>query len=286
MEPRELDALSASLGSAVRSARPVSGGDINRAYELVLADGRRVFAKLNRRAPAGMFRCEASGLAWLAETGALRTPRVLAVGDAAPAFLCLEYLEPAPRCRDFEERLGRGLAALHRAGAPYHGLDTDNFLATLPQHNQPSPSWPAFYGQQRLEPLARQAIEDGRAPRRWAGDIAALLARLEVLCGPVEPPARLHGDLWSGNVHVDERGQPCLVDPAVYGGHREVDLAMLALFGGLSQRCLAAYDELYPLAAEWQERVLLYQLYPLLVHLLLFGGSYAGAVRRALDAYL
>jgi len=135
-------------------------------------------------------------------------------------------------------------------------------------------------------PLARQAVGARLLPTSFLDDLQRLRARLPGLAGPPEPPARLHGDLWSGNVHTDERGLPCLIDPAVYRGHREVDLAMLALFGGSSASLMDAYRERHPLAPGHQERVPLYQLYPLLVHVLLFGGSYVGAVERALDRYL
>src|SRR5690606_35946578 len=170
--------------------------------------------------------------AWLGEAGALRVPQVLAVsgeGDPVP-FLALEYLAPG-RSADHEVALGRGLAALHRHGAPAFGLDHDNFLATLEQDNTPTDDWASFYIPRRLDPQVRLAVDAGVAPRSWVAAFDRLYARMDELAGPPEPPARLHGDLWSGNLHADERGAPVLIDPAVYGGHREVDLAMLQLFG-------------------------------------------------------
>jgi fructosamine-3-kinase len=230
-----------------------------------------------------MFACEARGLAWLDEPGAIRVPRVLGHGER---FLALEWLEPAPRARDHDEQLGRGLARLHAAGAPRFGLDHDNFLATLAQDNTPSDDGPAFWIDRRLVPTARLAIERGRAPRRWLDDLERLRAVLPAIAGPAEPPARLHGDLWSGNVHTGPDGAPALIDPAVYGGHREVDLAMLALFGTVSPRTLAAYQEVAPLADGWRDRVPLWQLYPLLCHTVLFGGGYASSFERALGHLL
>jgi fructosamine-3-kinase len=199
-------------------------------------------------------------------------------------FLVLERIASAARGRDFDEQLGRRLAHLHRAGAPAFGFDEPNFIADLPQDNSPCDTWPQFYVARRLEPQLRAAIDAGRAPARWARDFAPLFARMAELTGPPEPPARLHGDLWGGNVLADEQGAPCLIDPAVYGGHREVDLAMLRLFGGAGARCFAAYDETWPLAPGHGDRVRLYQLYPLLVHVNLFGGSYVDAVESALRA--
>ncbi len=279
-------AVATALGAEIRATQPVSGGSINDAYRCDLADGRRVFVKSNTRHPR-MFPCEARGLAWLAEASSLRVPAVLAVsGDPdAVGFLVLEHLE-ARRAPDHEVALGRGLAALHRFGAPVFGHHEDNYLATLEQDNTPAGDWPTFYSQRRLDPLVRAAVDDRHAPRSWPAAFERLYARMDELAGPPEPPARLHGDLWSGNLHGDERGAPVLIDPAVYGGHREVDLAMLQLFGGPGARCFAAYDEVHPRAPGHQERVPLYQLYPLLAHVNLFGASYVGSVDAALRRLL
>lgn len=273
-----------ALGSAVASARPLGGGDINDALEVKLEDGRRVFVKTNARAPRAMFPAEARGLAWLDEARAIRIPRVLAVSSedgAGTPFLALELLERGPRRRDFDEALGRGLAALHRFGAPSFGLDHDNFIGRLPQSNTPRADWPTFYREQRLEPQLRLAESRGLASRRMRDGFERLFAMLPALVGPEEPPSRLHGDLWGGNLH-DAVGEPCLIDPAVYGGHREIDLAMMRLFGGFGARVFDAYDEAWPLAGGHEERVPLYQLYPLMVHVNLFGATYVGSVERAL----
>ncbi len=272
-------AVEAALGSAVRTWSGVSGGDINEAHEVQLADGRRVFVKSNRDAPARMFEAEARGLDWLGQAGALRVPEVIARG---PSFLALEHLRPGRRRPDFDERLGRGLAALHRASAPSFGLDHDNFIGRLPQANQPLPTWPELYRERRLLPQLRLATDGRRASPTMRREFARLLPRLEDLVGPPEPPARLHGDLWGGNVMVDEQGMPCLIDPAVYGGHREVDLAMMQLFGGFGPRVFSAYHEAFPLAPGHEKRVSLYQLYFLMVHVNLFGGAYVASVEQAL----
>ena len=281
-------ALEAAVGGKVASARPVGGGDINRADAVTLADGRRLFVKSNAREPAGMFAAEARGLAWLAEARALRVPEVVAHG---PGFLALELVNfprggvaSAP-ARDFDERLGRGLAALHRFGAPRFGLDHDNFIGRLPQDNAPAgaPGWAEFYRARRLEPQLRLAVDEGHASSRMRRGFERLFAALGELVGAAEPPARLHGDLWGGNLLCDEAGAPCLCDPAVYGGHREIDLAMMRLFGGFGARAFAAYAEAWPLADGHAARVALYQLYPLMVHVNLFGGAYVGQVEAALD---
>ena len=279
-------AVEAATGGRAESAEPVSGGDVNRALRIVLADGRRLFVKYRPDAPAGMYRAEADGLRWLAEAGALRTPGVVAVGDAAPPrFLALEWIDRGRAGPAHDEALGRGLAALHRAGAPSFGLAEDNFIGTLPQPNAPLATWPDFYGARRIEPLARRAVDAGALPRRVLARVERLRARLPDLCGPREEPARLHGDLWGGNALADASGAPVLVDPAVYGGHREIDLAMMRLFGGFSGAVFAAYAEEHPLAAGHEDRVELYQLSPVLVHVCLFGGGYARSAERILEAY-
>jgi len=278
-------ALATALGSEVVSERGVAGGDINQAYEIGLSDGRRLFAKANARSPRGMFAAEARGLGWLAAAGALRIPAVVAVAEAeAPAqFLVLELVATGRPARDFDDRLGRGLAALHAHVAPGFGLDHDNFVGSLRQENAAAATWPEFYRARRLEPLLRQAADRGLASSRMRQGFHRLFAALDDLCGPLEPPARLHGDLWGGNLLCDDLDTPVLIDPAVYGGHREIDLAMMRLFGGFGARVFDAYEEAAPLADGHRERVTLYQLYPLMVHVNLFGGGYVGSVESALE---
>ena len=291
MEADVREELGATLGGVVSQVRALSGGDISRAFAVTLADGREVFVKTNRRAPpggpsggpSGMFTAEGWGLRWLAEAGALRVPAVIAVHER---FLVLELVRVGERSRSFHEDLGRGLAALHRAAAPGFGLAHDNFIGSLPQSNRPAPRWSEFYARERIEPQLRRATEAGRVTPGQQRAMGRLLDRLDTLVGPDEPPARLHGDLWSGNLLCTEDGAPCLIDPAVYGGHREVDLAMMRLFGGFSARTFGAYEESFKLADGHAERVSLYQLYPLLVHLNLFGSSYLTSIESALASLL
>jgi fructosamine-3-kinase len=284
-------AVERALGVGVAGAESVAGGDINQAFVLSLADRRRVFMKTNDACDPAMFTAEARGLKWLADAAALRVPRVLAAapesaGSGEPAFLVLEWIESAPPRAGFDDELGRGLAALHQHRAPCFGLDHDNFIGRLPQPNAAAKTWVEFYRVRRLEVQLRLAVDARRVDAGLIRKFDRLFARLEALLGAPEPPARLHGDLWGGNLHVDENGGPCLIDPAVYGGHREVDLAMMRLFGGFGARVFQAYHEAFPLSADHAERVPLYQLYPLLVHTNLFGQSYAASVERALSRYV
>ena len=269
------DEIGVTLGAAVVAMDAVAGGDINDGFRVRLADRRTVFVKVPKLdSPGGIFAAEALGLAWLRE-GPLRVPGVLA---ASAHWLALEWLELAGRPSD--AALGRGLALLHRLGAPTFGLDRDNFLATLRQDNTDAPDWPTFYVERRLRPLCERA-----ALHRAIPDVGHKLDRLRASTaqfGPPEPPARLHGDLWWGNVSACN-GEPVIYDPAVYGGHREIDLAMLALFGGLPDPLIAAYHESYPLADGWRERIPLHQLYPLAAHAYLFGGTYVTQLVQTLD---
>ena len=282
------EAVAQALGAGVVSARPLGGGSINEAFAVRLDDQREVFVKTNAGADRRMFPREARGLQWLAEATALTVPAVQAVSgetDSGPAFLALELVSPTSRAADFDEQLGRGLAALHASGADSFGLPYNNFIGTLEQTNTPCASWAEFYVTRRLEPQVRLAVDRGVAPRAWIASFERLSSCMPELVGPDETPTRLHGDLWSGNLHTDTRGGPCLIDPAVYGGHREVDLAMLALFGSPSDRFARAYEERHPLAPGAAARTPLYQLYPLLVHVNLFGGSYVDATARTLARY-
>jgi protein-ribulosamine 3-kinase len=281
------NALERRWGCRVVRSRRLTGGDINEAFSVELSSGARWFVKTNERAPATLFTAEARGLEWLRSASAIRVPKVHAVSEPGEGvnYLVLELIESARPAPDFDETLGRELAALHRAAPAGFGLDHDNFIGSLPQPNQPTESWAEFYRRRRLEPLLERAVKAGALSYAVRLRFDRLFSRLPELLPPSEPPSRLHGDLWGGNLHVDERGAPCLIDPAVYGGHREVDLAMMKLFGGFSARVFAAYDEAFPLAPGASERVELFQIYPLLVHVNLFGGSYAGSVERALSRY-
>jgi len=273
-----------TLPAGARDARRVGGGNINEAFRVVLADGSDAFVKTRAGAAPGEFAAEAAGLAWLAEPGALRTPRVLDVDDR---FLALEWIASGSLGDEGAEELGRGLALTHRAGAPCFGakLGPARF-GWLRLSNEPAADWPTFYAERRLRPMALLAHERGALSRSGAEAVEHVCEQMAELCGPPEPPARLHGDLWAGNVMADAQGRPWLIDPSAYGGHREVDLAMLRLFAAPSERVFAAYEEVAPLADGWRERVDLYQMLPLLVHALLFGGSYGASVERVARRYV
>jgi fructosamine-3-kinase len=271
-----------SLPPGARDVRRSGGGDINEGWHVTLADGRDAFVKTRARAHPGEYASEAFGLHWLGEPGALRVPQVLEVGED---YLALEWIEPGRLDGAGVEELGRGLAAIHRAGSPCFGDPRADDgeptrFGSLALPNEPAPTWPGFFVERRLRPLAKLAADQGWLTSAAARAIERVCEQAGGLAGPAEAPARLHGDLWSGNVMADALGRPWLIDPAVYGGHREMDLAMLRLFGAPSERIFDAYAEVFPLAEGWRERVELWQLPPLLVHGVLFGGSYREAAER------
>jgi fructosamine-3-kinase len=239
----------------------------------------RVFAKHRTNAPAGFFEAEARGLRWLREApGGPPVPDVVTVTADAIELSWVEQGRPAaPAADDF----GRGLAALHRAGAPSFGAAWPGFIGPIPLDNTEHDSWPHWYAERRVLPYARQAVDRGALTHDEARVIELACAALP---DSQEPPARIHGDLWSGNLLWGADGRCWLIDPAAHGGHRETDLAMLALFGAPHlDRIVAAYDEAWPLDDGWRDRVGLHQLHPLLVHAVLFGGGYgasAAAIAR------
>ena len=272
------------LGVEVDRVTPVGGGCISEAGRVDLADGRTVFAKSSAGLPPGLLDVEAEGLAWLGAVDGVAVPRVVAVSAEA---LVLDWVPPGRAQPRTDEVLGRSLALLHAAGAPAFGWHRDGFIGREPQRNTPpAPDWPTFWSERRIVPLVERAVAAGALAPRARAVAERLAARLPDLAGPAEAPARVHGDLWSGNVHVDDGGLPWLVDPAAYGGHREVDLAMLHLFGSPGRQVVAAYDEVLPLDDGWRERMGLWQAEPLLNHAVMFGGGYGDAALSALERWV
>ncbi|AXH97493.1 fructosamine kinase family protein [Ornithinimicrobium avium] len=248
------------------------------------ADGRDVFTKTLAGAPPLFFEREAVGLRALAAAGA-RVPEVL---DVAADHLTLAWVETGHgRTAQTEERFGQELAELHRStaqesrGAPYGSVDGEatGYLGACPVDLTPTATWQESWVERRVVPLARRAVDEGQLDRATA----ALAEQITPdRLGPAEPPTLVHGDLWGGNRMVDTRGRNWMVDPCAHLGHREVDLAMMQLFGGFSGRVFAAYAEVHPLADGWRERVAVYQTVPLLVHAILFGGGYGVQAGEAL----
>ena len=236
-----------------------------------------VFTKVRAGAPAGFFAAEENGLRWLrAAPGGPPVPDIIEVSADA---ITLSWVEQGSPSVDAAEEFGRALAAMHRAGASSYGSRWPGFIGPLPLDNTPGASWPEWYAERRVLPYLRQAIDRGALS---AADGRTIERACASLPDTGEPPARIHGDLWSGNLLWGADRRCWLIDPAAHGGHRETDLAMLALFGAPHlDRILTAYDEAWPLADGWQDRVGIQQLHPLLVHAVLFGGGYGAAAVTA-----
>jgi fructosamine-3-kinase len=283
-----IEAIVTAVGTPIAAVKPVGGGDISSAARVDWADGRQAFVKWRSDGPAGLFTAERRGLERLRSANALRVPEVLAQSEAthdSPAFILMTWLERGAERPGVAEALGQGLAALHRVTHDAYGLDHDNFIGANPQPNQSAADWVTFFHEQRLGFQMELAGRNGYLSSTRARRLAKLLARLSDWL-PSDPPASLlHGDLWGGNWLVTAAGEPALIDPAVYYGHREADLAFTELFGGFSGAFYAAYNQAWPLEPGYQERRDLYNLYHLLNHLNLFGEGYGGSVDSILRRY-
>jgi fructosamine-3-kinase len=271
------------LGVSVVATTPVAGGDVSTATRIRMSDGRSAFVKTRPHSPVDFFLSEARGLRWLADAAGAPVPEVYAVAEDC---LIMAWVDPGRASADAAEALARGLAATHRAGSDRFGAVYNGYIGTAPLLNEPTDTWPEFWVNRRILPYLKIARDRLAINAADAAAIEQVAARIKDFSGPQEPPARLHGDLWSGNIVWAADGPAHLVDPAAHAGHRETDLAMLALFGAPHlARLLDAYHEEFPLTDGWRERVPLHQIHPLLVHAILFGGSYgsrAGAAARSL----
>jgi len=265
---------------------PISGGSINNAYIINFRE-TKFFIKTNHTSVSvEMFKREWQGLDLLRNTNTLSLPSLFGAGaDGDEAFLVMEWIESGRRSDNFFELFGTELAMLHKNSASAYGLPNDNYIGTLIQSNCKHRSGCDFFIHERLEPMVKLALETGLLTIPEA-DMFQHLYRIVPDIIPEDPPSLLHGDLWSGNFMTGPDGKAWLIDPAVYYGHREADLAMTRLFGGFSEEFYAAYNNTFPLEYEWESRVHLFNLYPLLVHLNLFGKGYLQPVRNALQSVL
>lgn len=277
--------LQLSVKLQIIHAERIHGGDINETFRMDTSQGR-FFLKLNDAVKhPEMFTRELCGLEELRQAEVITVPRPVCSGVAGNrAFLVSEFVEKGAAAPDFWENFAASMARMHQQTRPWFGLNTSNYIGSIKQYNTPYANWAVFYAMNRLMPLAKMAYDNHRLD-------ASLMQKLEKVCRklpelfPEEPPALLHGDLWSGNFLVAQNGRACIFDPAVYYGHREMDMAMTRLFGGFDTRFYYTYQAIHPLEQGWQERLPLCQLYPLLVHLNLFGGSYYSDVKDALEQF-
>jgi len=282
------ETLEDRLDVTIESAASVGGGCIANACRLE-TDAAPFFLKYGDEKVARTFSGEAAGLEALgAAESPLEIPRVLDTappdGDR-PGFLVMEWINAGRKGRNFWERFGEGLAALHRHTADEYGFERDNFIGRLPQSNEWMDEWPAFFRKERLAPQVDMARERDRWRSDWIGPLERLYRRLPEILPATPEPSVLHGDLWKGNYMVTAVGDPALIDPATYYGHREADLAMTELFGGYDNRFYEAYRATWSLESGYDTRRDVYNLYHLINHLNLFGGGYAGRVEQILRRF-
>jgi fructosamine-3-kinase len=264
----------------------VSGGSINQCYRLGF--GReQFFLKVNSaKSLPGMFVKEVRGLELLRNTSSVSAPRVIGFGENGDsAFLILEWIDAGKNDAELQTRLGKQLASLHKITAAYFGLDHDNYIGSLPQRNRQHSSWKEFFISERIEPQLRIAADKHLIKEPLLHDFTRLFGRLDQFYQE-EPSSLIHGDLWRGNYLTANDGTPHLIDPAVYYGNREMDIAMTKLFGGFADSFYQAYNEAFPLQSGWQERLDLWNLYPLLVHVNLFGSTYLPQLEQVLKRYV
>ena len=281
---------------AIAETDRLQGGDINKAYGLTLNNGKHVFMKANAKSNAAFFTAEAAGLTAIEKTGAISTPEILCTGtddgeDVGYSFLLLKYIKGASPVKNYWEDFAQKLAAMHNADTSIYfdddgkfGFFQNNFIGARTQDNTPAESWISFFRDRRLAPQFKAA--DSYFSSEDKNQITKLLDHLGDFLVEPEKPSLLHGDLWSGNVMCGPDGKAVLIDPAVYVGHAEADLAMTELFGGFPENFYQAYKEAKPLQAGYEERRDLYNLYQLLNHLNLFGPTYLGPVLSIVAEYV
>jgi len=279
--------LSAYFEEEVSIAKesPISGGSINNTYSINSSKGN-FFVKENdsERYPR-MFESEAKGLKLIQSKSCIKTPEIITLdNNSRKSYLILELIENGKGSIQSWGSLGSGLANLHKNSNDSFGLEHNNYIGSLPQTNIQYGSWGTFYINQRLEPMVRQAYDNGSFENSILKTFNRFYKELPSIY-PIEPPALLHGDLWSGNFLFNNNEEAVLIDPAVYYGHREMDLGMSLLFGGFDEAFYKIYHETYPLEADWKNRVPYSQLYPLLVHVNLFGGGYKESVARIINKF-
>ncbi len=281
--PEALSSITNEENPSVQKESSLGGGCISTANVLTLESGKRIFMKSNGREFEKMFRTEAAGLVRLSEVSeGPAVPRVYCGGtEGGRSFLLMEYIQPGRKSLRYSEGLGRSLANLHKFGRDENcGFSTDNFIGATPQENTPHPDWIGFFRTRRLEYQLRLARNRGLADSRMTSEVGRVLDRLDRYLIPCDDgkASLLHGDLWGGNVICGTDGEAVIIDPAVYYGHREADLAMTELFGGFDSAFYRSYNETWPLREGYSVRKDLYNLYHMLNHLNIFGSSYAGSV--------
>lgn len=278
--------ISDQLNCSVKNFSPLAGGCINTGGKLSTSVGN-FFLKWNKvDLYPTMLKAEADGLAILQETNSVRVPTGVKVFEIAMwQFILMEFVESSPPSKPYWEELGRLMAKLHKSTTVFFGLDHDNYIGSLPQKNKWTKTWTDFFIEHRLEPQLKILRDANQADSTFLKRAESLYPKLSELM-PEEVPALLHGDLWSGNVLADKASLPCVFDPAIYYGHREAEIAFTHLFGGFDNSFYESYNDHFPLESGFEERIQLYNLYPLLVHANIFGQNYMSNANSILLKYV
>ncbi|MDN3641492.1 fructosamine kinase family protein [Lutimonas halocynthiae] len=270
------------LSTTIFSISRLSGGDINSVYFLKTAKGNFVVKLNDKERYPNMLKKEAKGLELLRK-GGISTPTVVDQFDEGDSqLIILDHIESETPTKKFWLRFADDLSKLHQNGNPYFGLDHHNYIGSLHQDNDAKPSWEKFFVEKRLVPLIKMGFDKALLAKGHLAKFEDLFKMLTDLI-PAEKPSLLHGDLWSGNLLCGQGQVPVFIDPAVYYGHREVDIAMTKMFGGFDPVFLSHYHEIYPLEKGWEKRIEIHNLYPNLVHLNLFGKSYLSGIESVLN---
>lgn len=279
-----INQISSVVESPIEKCVPLSGGDINYVYKISTPTQNWVIKVNNKDSFPGMFKSEFNGLNELYKTNSIRVAKPIMEGEYEnKAFLILEYIAQGQKTGRFWEKFGNDLANLHQNTKANFGFKEDNYIGSLKQLNSQHSNWTEFYALQRLEPQLKLAVNSGHLKGHTAR-FEKLYDKLDNLF-PTEPPALLHGDLWSGNFIAGTNDTPFLIDPAIYYGHREMDIGMMHLFGGFDPILFENYNDVNPLEQDWQKRLPLTQLYPLMVHVNLFGEGYVNSVKSVLQKF-
>ncbi len=279
------DFFTKALNKKIISISPVSGGDINDAFKVV-TENNTFFAKVNSNPVAkDMFEKEALGLKLMKDKAQINVPEVVSTGTIEnKSFLLLNWIEQGKSTPQTNENIARQLSKLHKTSNDFFGLYHDNYIGTLFQNNAKNKNWLEFYFSNRIEYQLRLAIDSNLMQKKYINKTERMFSKIEADY-PDVVPSLLHGDLWSGNYMIDDMGKAVFIDPAVYYGYREMDIAMMKLFGGFSSEVFTIYDQLFPLDHEWQSRIRFHQLYYILVHVNLFGGGYVSSAQNIIDYY-
>ena len=282
-----LDRIQKSIKETLEllSTTPVGGGSINATYRFETTKGNFFVKKNSASRFPEMFSKESRGLKVLMQANEIAVPEVVALGEKDDAtFLVLKYIQSRPKNSDFWDSFAKNLSNLHKHSAENFGLDHNNYIGSLPQSNKNHDKWSDFFWEERLEVQLKLARDNRKIGRETVSAFEKFSRKIEEIF-PIEKPALIHGDLWGGNFMVGEDGEAVIIDPAVYYGHREMDLGMSQLFGGFALEFYEAYHSCFPLEQGWQERMDYCNLYPLMVHVNLFGGGYLGSVMSILNRF-